>query len=555
MRIRRAARRCGVPQPVENVWARCQRAFGLGRVELLTSPTAPGPLMAGALRRAVIVPDALLAETSEDVLTTALGHEMAHAKRHDFLVNVLCELLYIPISFNPVAWILRRGIERTREMACDEMVTARLLDAGAYARSIVSLAAGMASSAHPGYTLGVFDGDILEERIRRLLFRRGANLRQARLLLVAGLSALAVCAVVASGLALSARAQSAARPELAEGVQAFNVKDYQSAIRHFEAAVQLEPSNLVAKLHLANAYIGAFNQNLPGGSLQSARRQFEDVLSLDPANRSAILGLIQLSGPDQSPRSRELLQRLLATDPGDAMAHYFKAVQDWSYACPRIQQALKAAGVAPTQAFLPDAAARQALREQVGPQLEEGVSMARKALELDPGWPDSLAYLNLLYRSMAVIADTPEESKDLLAKAGDAVGQAIAAGRTAGRKLAEVSTATVDLPPLMTSLAMAPPPPPPPPPPPGYQGPPGVPTPPAFQPGPYWEVAVRDPNAADGTAQALIDRLRSQGFSVVLMRRGDDSVDHVVVGPYKDDALLREAKTKLESLGFQPKLR
>jgi cell division protein FtsN len=39
------------------------------------------------------------------------------------------------------------------------------------------------------------------------------------------------------------------------------------------------------------------------------------------------------------------------------------------------------------------------------------------------------------------------------------------------------------------------------------------------------------------------------------MRRGEDTLYHIVVGPYKDDALLREAKAKLEALGFQPKLR
>ena len=95
-------------------------------------------------------------------------------------------------------------------MACDELVTARLIDAGVYARSIVRIAETMMPMRRPGYTLGVFDGDILEERIRRLLQRPAANLNRARLLLAGGLSALAVCAVVLSGLALTARAQSPA---------------------------------------------------------------------------------------------------------------------------------------------------------------------------------------------------------------------------------------------------------------------------------------------------------------------------------------------------------
>ena len=96
-------------------------------------------------------------------------------------------------------------------MACDELVTQRLMDAGVYARSIMSIASGNDGAAASGYTLGVFDGDILEERIRRLVERPAANLKRARLLLAAGLSALALCAVIASTLALTARAQGAAQ--------------------------------------------------------------------------------------------------------------------------------------------------------------------------------------------------------------------------------------------------------------------------------------------------------------------------------------------------------
>ncbi len=530
-RIRRAACQCGVPQAVESAWARCQRSLGVRRVELLASPTAPGPLMAGAWRRTVIVPDSLLSETSEDILTTVLGHEMAHAKRHDFLLNVLCELLYIPISFNPVAWIMRRSIERTREMACDEMVTARLLDRGAYARSIVALAAGMASSAHPGYTLGVFDGDILEERIRRLVDGRVADLRQARVLFAAGLSALAACAMMASGLALSARAQTAAGPEMMAGVQAFNSRDVQAAVRHFEAAVRLEPADLLAKLHLANAYVAA--NDLPG-----ARRQYEDAIALDPTNRNAILGLVSLSGPDQSARSGELLQRLLDTDRGNAAVYYYKAMQDWEYSYRQIQQALKAAGLPQGISYLTDEAARKALQGEVKPQLDEGVRMARQAMKLDPGWADPIAYLNLLYRSMATVADDPAQSKDLIAKADALVVQAVAARRVAAAATAPVQTVDADTPPpLAHSIVLAPPPPPPPP------------------PGAGRVLILREPNASREAGQAVIDRLNKLGFHVVEMLQGDDGQYRIYVGPFEGEAQAGEAKAKLEAAGFQPERR
>ena len=219
-----------VPPQIERVWQRCREVFSLRNVELRSSAHIPSPVTTGAWRKTVILPDTLLAETSENILTTAIGHEMAHIARHDFALSLLYEFLYMPVSFHPAAWIIRRGIERTREMACDELVTRKLLDPGLYAESMIHIAAIMTGLRHPGYTLGVFDGDVLEERIRRLLERRVSNIKRARLLFVTGLSALAVCVVIASGLAVIARAQSASQTEMKLAGDAYNHGDFKSAV-------------------------------------------------------------------------------------------------------------------------------------------------------------------------------------------------------------------------------------------------------------------------------------------------------------------------------------
>ena len=73
--------------------------------------------------------------------------------------------------------------------------------------------------------------------------------------------------------------------------------------------------------------------------------------------------------------------------------------------------------------------------------------------------------------------------------------------------------------------------------------------------GSYWEVATREQSATTETAAALVEHLHSLGFPAGIMRRGSDNLLHVVVGPYRDNATLQQVKTKLEELGFQPKLR
>src|SRR5262249_13129192 len=227
IQIRRTASTVPLPEVIERVRTRCQAALSLMDVDLLISSEVPGPVTA---RRAIILPENFLHETSEDVLTTAIGHEMAHVARHDFAGKLIYEFMSVPISFHPVAWLIRSRIEGTREIASDELVTRRLLDPAVYARSILSIAQGMTGLARPGYTLGVFDGDILEERIRRLRMQRGGNLKRARLLVVTSLAALAICAIAASTLGITARAQSGAYDLIKQGVASYNSGNYQEAV-------------------------------------------------------------------------------------------------------------------------------------------------------------------------------------------------------------------------------------------------------------------------------------------------------------------------------------
>src|ERR1035438_7490281 len=291
MQIRNTARNTAIPDTLDRVWMRCQEAFGLSGVELLVSARVSGPVAAGG---AIILPESMLGEASEDVLTTAVGHEMAHIARRDFGCNVVYELLPLPIGFHPAAWLIHREIERTREMACDELVTRRLMDAGVYARSIMSIASGMMALPKPGYTLGVFDGDILEERIRRLVERPAANLKRARLLLATALGALALCAVIASSLALTARAQGSAGTLMKQAEAAYNRGDFKAAAELFENAVAVEPANLKAKLLLANTLLQEY---VPGSGTDDplavrARKQYLDVLVVEPANKQALHGLM-----------------------------------------------------------------------------------------------------------------------------------------------------------------------------------------------------------------------------------------------------------------------
>ena len=468
-RIRRGAEAREISVRLDRVRTRCQEAFGLSDVELLISPRISGPVAAG---RTVILPESLLAETSDDVLTSAIGHEMAHIARRDFACNLLYEVLLLPVSFHPATWLIRRGIERTREMACDELVTRRLMDAGAYARSIVSIAAQMTALPRPGYTLGVFDGDILEERIRRLLERPAASLQRARLLFAGGLTALALCAVFASTMAFTARAQGAAGDLLKRGEQAFDRGDYATATAEFQAAVRFEPDNLEAKLSLAGAFMAQYVPGTDPSSpfLAGAKQQYQDVLARDASNRKALKNMMILMATSrQFAEAREWAQKAIQADSTCTECYYTAGFVDWSITYPDYMQARAAAGMRPQDSgFIPDPGLRENLRTQHGGHIEDGLRMLQGALQLQPVYSDAMAYINLLYRIKAAMADNTADYTALTAQADDWVGQALDAKRKE-----HAAAQTGASPNRSASTWMATPPPPPPPPPPPGQGVPG----------------------------------------------------------------------------------
>jgi beta-lactamase regulating signal transducer with metallopeptidase domain len=191
---------------VTEVIRRCELEFGTraGSIRVLRSETLPVPVTTGLFHPVIILPASLLREGDIELLASAIGHEFVHVARKDYLLNLIYELLFVPISFHPAAAFLRRRVRETRELCCDELVAERILNAEVYARSLVKLA----SPAPPlrrlsvTTTVGIADADILEARIMSLLKRPDFHTRGKRLLLIAVSLLLLVPSVAAVAFAM-----------------------------------------------------------------------------------------------------------------------------------------------------------------------------------------------------------------------------------------------------------------------------------------------------------------------------------------------------------------
>jgi beta-lactamase regulating signal transducer with metallopeptidase domain len=553
-RIRGSGNATARPAAVEAAWQRCMATFRLQNVELLESDEVAGPVMTGIVRRSIILPRALLAESSEDVLLTAIGHEMAHIARRDFGWNALCEALCLPLAFHPACWWLRREIGRTREMACDELVTRKLIDAGSYARSIVAIAAAAQAPAPANYALGIFDSDILETRLRRLVERPAASIKRAGLWLAAGLAALACCGAMAVGMALTARAQSASDPSMKAGRDAYNRGDYAAAIRNFDAAAARDSGNLEARNWLANSLLRIWapdpRKDAAGApALARARSLYLEVLTRDNANAMATEGMMRatLSGY-QFAEARNWAVRLTQVDPKNKNACYILGFLDWRAAYPEWLAARSAAGMEVTDLWIRDAAARTSLRARVLPGIDEGVEMLRKAVDLDPEYADAMAYLNLMYRMKADLEDTPAQALEMIRTADTWVEKALAAKKA---ELREGKPANAPAPRISDSMMIGPPPPPPPPPNAGVLPVSDAPRVHAGEraEGTYWQIAGQGRKALE-----LVEALKAWGFRVTVITDSAEGqlFSRVMVGPYRGEEAVEKARGDLTTAGFAP---
>lgn len=221
-RLRNSASLQALPLEIELLAERCRRLLGIAKVRVTGSQEARAPYTLGARRPLIVLPAAFCAGTDEDKLLSVIGHEMAHVKRRDFLSNVFCELLVLPLSFHPLVFLIKRQIDRARELACDELVTRDVLEPRVYARSLLWAADVTQQQAAEAFMLSIFDGKILEERIVRLMRnKRRVGAGPARVLLSVTLLILGGAALMLSLFSLEL--QTAVQASVIDPVQRLSV--------------------------------------------------------------------------------------------------------------------------------------------------------------------------------------------------------------------------------------------------------------------------------------------------------------------------------------------
>jgi len=211
------------------------------------------------------------------------------------------------------------------------------------------------------------------------------------------------------------------RDHLNRGVQAFKSAKYPDAIDHFRKAIELDDNNPNARLYLATAYM---TQWIPGADspenndlAKKAKEEFAKVLQKDPNDKTAIASLASLNynqaqslPPDRKAEkfneAKEWYTKLVQVDPKNKEAYYSLGVIAWAKWYPALMTSRAKLSMKPEDPGpIKDKKVKEELKTAYSATIEEGIQNLQKALDIDKEYDDAMAYMNLLIRERADLAD------------------------------------------------------------------------------------------------------------------------------------------------------
>jgi len=143
--------------------------------KLLISLKADVPMAIGWLKPVVLLPATMVTGLTSAQLEMLILHELAHIRRHDYLVNFLQTLIELLFFFHPSVHWIGKQMRNEREYCSDDIAVQHCGDAIAYAHTLTDTASLCVSKCTksnfqtiPTMAMAASGGD-LKERVLRLV--------------------------------------------------------------------------------------------------------------------------------------------------------------------------------------------------------------------------------------------------------------------------------------------------------------------------------------------------------------------------------------------------
>jgi prepilin-type processing-associated H-X9-DG protein len=108
-------------------------------VTLIETRTFDVPAVLGVFHPVILMPVCILSELSAQQVEALIAHELAHVRRHDYLVNLLQAAVETVMFYHPAAWWISSRIREERENCCDDLAADICGDKCVYASALTAL--------------------------------------------------------------------------------------------------------------------------------------------------------------------------------------------------------------------------------------------------------------------------------------------------------------------------------------------------------------------------------------------------------------------------------
>jgi hypothetical protein len=173
------------------------------------------PATTGWVRPVVLLPVALLSRLPADLVEALLAHELAHIRRHDYLVNLLQNAVEAVLFYHPVVWWLSHRIRVEREQVADQLASEVACAPRKLALALSELSELQRVQQPALHLLQAAHGGQLMSRIRQLVSPMRRTHPSARILFpLLGLVAFSIASYTYAGLGDPAAAVEERKPRL-----------------------------------------------------------------------------------------------------------------------------------------------------------------------------------------------------------------------------------------------------------------------------------------------------------------------------------------------------
>ena len=186
---------------LSSILKRINKKYRINRTILIReSQKITTPMVVGFVKPVILFPIGLIAQLSVSEVEAILAHELAHIKRHDYILNVFQIFVESIFYFHPAVWYISSCIRHEREHCCDDMAIKATNSTMSYARTLIKLQELNINNIQPALAIAS-NRRAFSQRIQRILgLGYLANYTRDRLILMLlVISAGCICTVDASG--------------------------------------------------------------------------------------------------------------------------------------------------------------------------------------------------------------------------------------------------------------------------------------------------------------------------------------------------------------------